>query len=305
MVIGAGAAGLSAATVLARACRGVVVVDAGEPRNAPAQHVHGFLSRDGVEPAELFAAGRAEMLGYGARLLDDRVTSIEAWQGGFAVRAQNSTLTTRTVLVATGLRDKLPQIPGLHEQWGIGVLHCPYCHGHEVRDTAIAVIGGDNRPFTLHQASLVRQWSADVIFFPNGIGLSEQERRVLTTRGIRIDDRVVTRIILRDSQIYGIELGDGRLVRRQTVFIGPTFLPNDELLTDLGCAVGDDGWVTVDPTGLTSVEGVWAAGNVVDSPAQLISAAAAGSKTAIAINHHLLARDIEHALALASTGPHE
>lgn len=297
VVIGAGAAGLSAATVLARARRGVVVVDGGEPRNAPAQHVHGFLSRDGVEPARLLADGRAEMLGYGAQLLDDRVRSIERYDGGFVVHLQSSMLSTRAVLVATGLRDELAPIPGLREQWGIDVLHCPYCHGYEVRDTSIAVLGGDNRPFTLHQASLIRQWSSDVTFFPNGIELSDQERRTLTARGIRIEDAAVARISVEAGRVRGVALRDGRLVPRQTIFVGPTFVPRDELLRKIGCAVGDTGWVTVDPTGLTSVAGVWAAGNVVDSPAQLISAAAAGSKAAIAINHHLLAHDIEHALA--------
>ncbi|WP_458690546.1 NAD(P)/FAD-dependent oxidoreductase [Nocardia tengchongensis] len=297
VVIGAGAAGLSAATVLARARRSVVVVDAGEPRNASAQHVHGFLSRDGVEPARLLADGRSEMLGYGGQLLDDRVTSIERCENGFVVHARNSAFSTRAVLVATGLRDELVPIPGLREQWGIDVLHCPYCHGYEVRDTPIAVLGGDNRPFTLHQAALIRQWSPDVIFFPNGIELSEQDRRTLTARGIHIDEEPVTHIVVDAGHVRGVALRDGRLVPRQTIFVGPTFVPRDELLRQLGCTVGDADWVTVDPTGLTSVTGVWAAGNVVDSPAQLIGAAAAGSKAAIAINHYLLAQDIDHAIA--------
>lgn len=297
VVIGAGAAGLSAATVLARARRAVLVIDAGEPRNAPAQHVHGFLSRDAVAPAQLLADGRAEMLSYGGQLLDDRVTSIERCANGFVVHTQTSTRSTRAVLVATGLRDELAPIPGLREQWGIDVLHCPYCHGYEVRDTPIAVLGGDNRPFTLHQASLVRQWSRDVVFFPNGIELSDAERRTLTARDVRIDDGIVDHLVVEARRVRGVALRDGRWVPRQTVFVGPTFVPRDELLRKLGCAVGEADWVTVDPTGLTSVPGVWAAGNVVDSPVQLIGAAAAGSKAAVAINRHLLAQDIDHALA--------
>ncbi|MEV6072609.1 NAD(P)/FAD-dependent oxidoreductase [Nocardia sp. NPDC052001] len=296
VVVGGGAAGLSAATVLARARRTVAVVDAGEPRNAPARHAHGFLSRDGVEPAQLLAAGRAEMLGYGGQFLPARVMGVDRCADGFVVRIPDSVISARTVLVATGLRDGLPPIPGLREQWGIDVLHCPYCHGYEVRDTTIAVIGGDNRPFTLHQAALVRQWSDDVIFFPNGIELTERERRALVARDIRIDSALVSRTTVHAGRIRGIELRDGRSVPRRTVFIGPTFIPRDELLRSLGCSLGENGWVATDPTGLTSVTGVWAAGNVVDSPAQLIGAAAAGSRAAIAINHHLLAQDIDCAL---------
>ncbi|MFG1782626.1 NAD(P)/FAD-dependent oxidoreductase [Rhodococcus oryzae] len=294
VVIGGGAAGLSAATVLARARRRVAVVDAGEPRNAPAEHVHGFLSRDGMSPAQLLAVGRAEMIGYGGEVMQGRVLGIEKLgERRFVVhRSGRPDMATRGVIVATGLRDELPKILGLREQWGVGVLHCPYCHGYEVRDTPIAVLGGDNRPFTMHQASLVRQWSADVVFFPNRIVLDTEERTRLTARGIRVVDGDVTRIVMEDGRLCGVELADGQMVPRSTVFVGPRFVPHDDLLTDLGCDAGEDGWVATDPAGLTSVPGVWAAGNVVDSPAQLITAAGAGSKAAIALNHYLLAQAV-------------
>lgn len=214
VVIGGGAAGLSAATVLARARRRVAVVDAGEPRNAPAEHVHGFLSRDGMSPAQLLAVGRAEVIGYGGEVMQGRVLAIEKLgERRFVVRRSGGPdIATRGVIVATGLRDELPEIPGLREQWGIGVLHCPYCHGYEVRDTPIAVLGGDNRPFTIHQASLVRQWSADVTFFPNRIVLDTEERTRLTARGIRVVDGDVTRIVMEDGQLCGVELADGQVV---------------------------------------------------------------------------------------------
>jgi thioredoxin reductase len=299
VVIGGGVAGLSAATVLARARRRVAVVDAGEPRNAPAEHLHGFLSRDGMSPARLLAVGRDEVIGYGGEVMRGRVLGIDQFgERGFVVRRDGGTfLATRGVLVATGLRDELPVIPGLREQWGVGVLHCPYCHGYEVRDTPIAVLGGANRAFTMHQASLVRQWSADVVFFPNRIVLDAEERKRLTARGISIVDGDVTRMVVQDSALCGVELADGQVVPRAHVFVGPRFVPHDDLLTDLGCDAGANGWVVTDPTGRTSVPGVWAAGNVVDSPAQLITAASAGSKAAIALNHYLLAQDVEQAVA--------
>jgi thioredoxin reductase len=163
LVVGGGAAGLSAALVLLRARRTVVVVDAGRPRNAPAAHMHGFLSRDGMPPADLLAAGRAEVSSYGGRLIDDTVVGVEP---GFQVRlASAAPVRARRILVATGLRDELPDVPGVRERWGRDLLHCPYCHGYEVRDQPLGVLGGS--PEAVQHALLVRQWSPDVILFPH------------------------------------------------------------------------------------------------------------------------------------------
>ncbi|MBY4037688.1 NAD(P)/FAD-dependent oxidoreductase [Rhodococcus fascians] len=295
VVIGGGPAGLSAATLLARARRKVIVVDAEEPRNAPADHLHNFLSRDGSTPEELHRAGCEEVLRYGGEILRGRVIGLDE---GFEVRLEGGeSRHSRSALVATGLRDELPDIPGVHEQWGSGALHCPYCHGYEVRDQPIAVVGGSNRPFTIHQASLIRQWSDDVVFFTNGIELSENERLRLDARSVGIVDVPVARIVVQDGRVIGIELTNGTVVPRTVVFVGPTFVPNDALLRSIGCTRLDNGWVATDPTGLTSVDGLWAAGNVSDSPAQLINSAAAGSKAAIAINHYLLELDVTRAVS--------
>lgn len=299
VVIGGSAAGLAAAMMLGRSRRQVAVIDAEEPRNAPATHLHGFPSRDGAHPTKLIRIGADEVRHYGGEVRNGRVLDLEHADGnGFVVRLEDGgALTTRAILVATGLRDELPEIEGLRERWGNDVLHCPYCHGFEVRDTSLAVLGGDNRPFTLHQAQLVRQWSDDVVFFPHRITLTNDEHHRLAARGVRIVEGEVARIVTDGDAISGVELADGRIVPRETVFVGPRFLPQDGLLTSLGCDTDDNGWVRVDPSGQTSVAGVWAAGNVVDSPAQLINASSAGSKAAIALNHHLLADDIEGAVA--------
>lgn len=306
VVVGGGAAGLSAATMLGRSRRRVTLVDAGEPRNGPAEHLHGFLSRDAESPAQLLATGRDEVSRYGGELRHDRVAGIErAGTDAFVVRLASGTeLATRAVLVATGLRDELPDIPGVARRWGHDVLHCPYCHGHEVADAPFAVVGGNNRPFTLHQASLVRQWSDDVVFLPNRISVTDEERERLTARGIRVVDGEVARIVVDErDRVSGVELADGRTVPRSVVFIGPRFVPQDDLLTGLGCARGENGWVATDPAGHTSVTGVWAAGNVVDSPAQLVNAASAGSTAAVAINHHLLAQDVDRAVTAHRAAP--
>ncbi|WP_189058879.1 NAD(P)/FAD-dependent oxidoreductase [Longimycelium tulufanense] len=299
VVVGGGTAGLAAGMMLARSRRRVVVVDAGEPRNAPAAHLHGFLSRDGMSPAELLEVGRGEVVRYGGELLEGRVRDVERLEErGFRIwLASGGELTTRGVLVATGLRDELPEIPGLRVRWGMDVLHCPYCHGYEVRDAPIGVVGGDNRPFTMHQASLVRQWSADVVFFPNRITVDAEERERLTARGIRIVEGEVARLVVDDGRLSGVELADGQVVSRTAVFVGPRFVPHDELLTELGCEIGENGWVAADAMGRTSVPGVWAAGNVVAEGAQAINAAGAGSLAAIGLNHYLLAADVEQAVA--------
>jgi thioredoxin reductase len=291
VVVGGGAAGLSAALVLGRARRRVAVVDAGAPRNAPATHVQGFLTRDGMPPADLVAAGRAEVSGYGVELVDDQVVAI---QGGFIVRlAAGRALNARRILVATGVRDELPDIPGVRERWGRDLLHCPYCHGWEVRDQPIGVLG--TVPGSVQHALLVRQWSEDVTFFVNDYELTADEIVQLEVRDVRIVDGEVARLVVEDDLLTGVELTDGQVVAREAVFIRPGNVPHaDGLLAGLGCTVDEAGFVTVDGVGRTSTVGVWAAGNVVDPRAQVITAAGAGSAAAIAINADLVAEDVRN-----------
>ncbi|TQM25581.1 NAD(P)/FAD-dependent oxidoreductase [Nocardia bhagyanarayanae] len=294
VVVGGGAAGLSAALVLSRARRRVAVVRGGAPRNAPATHMHGFLSRDGLPPGELLTIGAAEVAGYGGELLDDEVIGAEKNEdtGEFTLHlAGGGRLRTRRVLVATGLRDVLPDLPGVRERWGADVLHCPYCHGHEVRDQPLGVLGGTEPGAiarAVHVALLLPQWSADVAFFPHTMDLSEHDSARLAARGVRVVPGEVARLVVEDGRLRGVELADGRAVPRGAVFVAPTFVPNGDVLAALGCATGPDGWVVTDARGRTSVAGVWAAGNVADPGAQVISAAGAGSAAAIAINGDLV-----------------
>src|SRR5919198_2280187 len=182
VVVGGGAAGLSAALVLGRARRRVAVIDAGAPRNASAAHMQGFLSRDGMPPQELLVAGRAEVLSYGVELVDDRVVEVEP---AFSVHlAGGSVLEARRILIASGAHDELPDIAGSRERWGRDFLHCPYCHGWAVRDQPIGGIG--TGPGSAEHAQLLRQWSDDVIFFANGFTVTAAERTALEARGIRI-----------------------------------------------------------------------------------------------------------------------
>jgi thioredoxin reductase len=298
VVIGGGAAGLSAALVLGRARRRVAVVIGGAPRNAPAAHMHGFLSRDGMPPTDLLAAGRAEVTGYGVELLSDHVDTIEP---GFTVRlASGKTLTARRILLATGVTDELPDIPGVRERWGRDLLHCPYCHGWEVRDQPLGVLG--TIPGSVQHALLVRQWSDDVIFFAHTYDLTPGELDQLHARGVHVVHGTITQLEVDADLLTGVALADGRLIARTAVFVRPGIVPHaDGLLTALGCDVDHAGFPIVDPTGRTTTPGVWAAGNAADARAQVITAAGAGSAAAIAINADLVQDDLEHALTALTT----
>ena len=305
VVVGGGAAGLSAALVLGRARRRVAVVDAGQPRNATATHMQGFLGSDGLPPSELVARGREEVAGYGSSLISGTVSHINPCPPAphrsrqfHVVLADGSSLTARRVLVTTGLHDDVLDIPGVRERWGRDLLHCPYCHGYEVRDQPLGVLAGTPataRAVVAH-AQLIRQWSTDVVFFANGTTLTADQREQLVARDIGIVDTPVVSLVLDDDRLVGVELADGHVVPRAAVFVRPQFVPHDTLLTALGCATHDDGWVAVDPTGATSVPGVWAAGNAVNPRAQVITAAGEGSAAAIAINNDLVEDDVRMAI---------
>lgn len=306
VIVGGGAAGLSAALVLGRARRRVLVVDSGAPRNAPAAHMQGFLSRDGMPPGELLAVGRAEISSYGNEIADDTVVGIELATGGAAsapvgrtyrVRlASGDEVTARRLLVTTGVSDEIPDLPGLRERWGRDLLHCPYCHGWEVRDEPLGVLG--TIPGSVQHALLVRQWSPDVTFFVHTYDLTDTERQQLDARDIAIVEGAVARLVVDQDRLTGVELVDGRVVELTAVFVRPAIHPHpDGLLAGLGAHVDDTGFVTTDGTGRTSIPGVWAAGNVADPRAQVITAAGAGSAAAIAINADLVQADVDLAVA--------
>jgi thioredoxin reductase len=301
VVVGGGAAGLSGALMLGRARRSVLVVDAGEPRNAPASGVHGFLTRDGTNPSELLEAGRAEVRRYGARVLEGRVASASPVDGGFAVGLEDSRrVGARRLLVATGLVDELPDVPGIRERWGRDVLHCPYCHGWEVRDQAIGVLASG--PRSVHQALLFRQLSADVTFFSHTMPPpTDEQAEQLAARGIGVVDGEVASLEVVEDRLAGVRLGDGRLVSREALAVSPRMTARAGFLAALGlrpaehpAGVGE--YIPSDATGRTDVHGVWVAGNVTDLAAQVGAAASSGAAAAAQINADLVADDTERAV---------
>jgi thioredoxin reductase len=303
IIIGAGAAGLSAGLVLARARTEVLLIDGGEPRNAPAEHMHGFVSRDGMPPQDFLASGRAEVTSYGGRFVKaSALTVARSADTTFRVALEDGAVeTSRALLVATGLFDELPDIAGVSERWGSLVHHCPYCHGHEVRKQKIAVIGGPQRVMSLRQAGLLRRYSDSVTFITNGIELTPAEVHRLTAFGVAVIDGTVSQLLGAPGALHAVELNDGGAVECDAVFIAPRQAPRDALLRSLGCETDPDtGLVVSDAFGQTSVTGVWAAGNVVTPTAQVVTAAGAGSATAIAVSGWLLQQDLDAASAARS-----
>jgi thioredoxin reductase (NADPH) len=305
VVVGGGAAGLGGALALARARRSVLVVDAGEPRNAPAGHVHNYLGREGTPPAELYAIGRAEVTGYGAEVVTGTVTAAEAGEGGFSVYlADGGRVHARRLLVTTGLTDVLPDVPGLAERWGRDVLHCPYCHGWEARDQAIGVLS--TGPLGVHQALLWRQWSADVTLFRHtGPELSAEQVEELAARGIPVVDGEVVAVETADDRLSGVRLADGTVVAREALAVATRMTARSGVLESLGLEPVEQRMgeavvgmaVPADPTGATAVPGVWVAGNVADVSAQVIVAAAAGMRAGAMVNMDLVTEDTRRAVA--------
>ncbi|MBB5077419.1 NAD(P)/FAD-dependent oxidoreductase [Nonomuraea endophytica] len=291
IVIGGAAAGLSGATALARSRRSVLVIDSGEPRNAPSDGVHNYLGHDGLPPAQLLARGREEFTGYGGEIREGFVSSVTRLPGdAFAVTLRDGGVAEGSrILVATGLRDELPDLPGLAERWGRDVLHCPYCHGWEMRDRAIGVLA--TGPLAVHQASLWRQLSKDVILFSHTVPDLD-----LSGLDVEVVDGVVTAVETRDDHLSGVRLADGRTIARDVLVVSPVMHARAEFLKDLGLepviqemddyVIGSQ--IPAGPTGATDVPGVWVAGNVSGLMETVVGAAAAGLRAAVAINADLI-----------------
>jgi thioredoxin reductase len=304
VVVGGGAAGLSGALALSRARRSVLVVDGGEPRNAPAAEMHNYLGRDGTPPGDLLAAGRAEVAGYGGTIEPGQVVSAARDDDGFTVTLDDGrTVHARRLLVTTGLVDELPEVPGLRERWGHDVLHCPYCHGWEVRDQAIGVLS--TGPGGVLKALLWRQWSADVtLFLHTGPEPTDEEWEQLAARGIAVVTGAVAAVESEGDRLTGVRLASGRVVARDALVVSPTFTARSGVLESLGLPVEPveamghtvGSAVPSGPAGATAVPGVWVAGNVTDLMAQVITAAAAGLLAGAAINADLLFEEVRLAV---------
>ncbi|MEM1334864.1 MAG: bifunctional NAD(P)/FAD-dependent oxidoreductase/class I SAM-dependent methyltransferase [Actinomycetota bacterium] len=303
LVVGGSAAGLAAALQIVRQRRSVIVVDAGEPRNAPATEMHSFLGRDGTPPGELIGAGRDEVRRYGGEVLSGHVVRVVSDDAGFrADLTGGHSIVARRVVVATGLVDRLPEIEGLAEHWGRDVLHCPFCHGYEVRDRRIVQIV--THPMGLHPSPLFRQLTNQLtIVVHDPTDVDEAHLELLEAGGVDVvrDGRVARVVADAQGGLAGVEFDDGHVIDADAVVVLPRFLISSQPFEELGLrtvphqtGLGDV--IETDEFGATSVAGVWAAGNVTDPSQQVLQAAAEGSRVgglvAISLAHDDLAAGV-------------
>ncbi|TFC91170.1 MULTISPECIES: NAD(P)/FAD-dependent oxidoreductase [Cryobacterium] len=300
VVVGGGVAGLAAAVALSRSRRSVVVVDAGEPRNAPSHGVHNVIGQEGVLPLELLSRGRAEAQAYGVRIVTGLVTGASGMLDDFTVEVHGGVrrVRARRVVLATGLVDELPAVPGVEEAWGHSVLHCPYCHGWEVRDQRVAVLGRNEN--ALHQVMLFRQLSDDVtLFLHDAPEPTDEQWEQLAAMGVGVVTPRVERLVVEGSQVRAVEIEGGRLFEMDAVVVAPQFIARTEVFETLGgerttTPFGEQ--LAADPRGMTAVPGVWVAGNASDPMAMIAAAAASGVMTGAAVHGDLAVADLMQAV---------
>jgi thioredoxin reductase/SAM-dependent methyltransferase len=301
-VIGGSAAGLAAALQLGRQRRSVIVVDTGAPRNAPAAHMHSYLGHEGISPAEFARITREEVRRYGVEVLDGRAVDVSRTSDDrFRVELTGGhTIISRRVLAATGLVDELPDIDGLVEHWGRDVIHCPFCHGYEVRDRRIVQI--ITHPMGLHAAALFRQLSDRLtLVLHDGVDGDDPELIGLRAAGVQIIDGQVESVVSGDDgRVESVRLAGGASVEADVVAIGTRLVPRIEAFASLGLHAeahesGLGSALRTTPVGETSISGLYAAGNVTDPRQQVLQAAANGSWTGSMISVSLAAADIADA----------
>lgn len=304
VVIGGGAAGLGGALSLSRARRSVLVVDSGAPRNAPAAHMHNYLGHEGAAPSTLLRIGRDEVAGYGAEFVDGEVVGARPGENGFVVAlGDGREVSARQVLVTSGLVDELPDLSGVRDRWGRDVLHCPYCHGWEVRDQPLGILAVNS--LAVHQALMWRQWSDDVIVFAHTApAFAPDDLEKFTATGIEVVDGIVAGLDVVDDRLTGVRLASGDVIARSAVVVPPRFTARAGFLAALGLTPEQQDmggevlgtYIATGPTGATTVPGVWAAGNVTDPKAQVIAAASGGVFVGSMINAAMIEEDVAAAV---------
>jgi thioredoxin reductase len=285
--------------VLGRARRRVLVLDGGRPRNYATHEMHGVLGHDGLDPAELRARGRAELARYGVEVVGADVQDAEVLDGAVRLTSARGTDTARTVLLATGMLDEVPDIPGFGDVWGIGAHTCPYCDGFEHRDERLAVLASGARGE--HLAVLLRQWSEDVVLLSNGPhDLAVEQHDRVRALGIRIVETPVVALDGDGGRLRRVRLETGETLERDALFFYVGWRLRSDVARRLGCRLRDDGSIAVDSEQATTVDRVYAAGNCAEPRALVPTAAGSGVTAAVSINVRLAFQDADRAVADAA-----
>ena len=295
IIVGGSFAGLSAALQLARARRNVLVIDAGLPRNRFASESHGVLGHDGKPGPQLLAEARQQLLAYPtAKVFNGRVSRVQTGEAGFVVEAEDGLrwFTGRRLLLATGVSDVLPEIPGLRERWGQTVVHCPYCHGYEIGGGAVGVLG--TGPMSVHQAMMFADWGEVTLFTQGVVEVSAEEQAQLAARKVRVEPSPIAELQGTAPALDGVQLQDGRRVAIKALLVGTQVRMASPLAEALGCAFDDSPFgpiVRIDAWGATSVDGVYAAGDMARVPHSITFAMASGVAAGIRLHSSLITED--------------
>jgi len=291
VIAGGGPAGLSAALALGRARKRVLLCDAGPPRNATAERVHNFVTRDGTPPAEMRRIAREQLVPYPkVTVTDARVERVEGDVGAFDVHLATGTVRARRVLVCTGMIDELPELPGFRELWGRSIFQCPYCHGWEVQDRPFGLLA--DSAMWLEHAPFFRGWTGDLTVFTDGrFEVTDAARAPLHAAGVRIEERKIRHLVAAEGGAQGlrlaaVELADGAQVAREVLFAKPP-QRQTAVVTALGLALDEHGFVQVNAQMQTSRAGVYAAGDLTTMLQGAMVAAAAGMMAAVSVNREL------------------
>lgn len=293
-IVGGGPAGLNAALVLGRARREVALIDSGQPRNAVTHASHGFITRDGVEPAEFRRIGYSEVLGYpSVEHWPAKVDDIRRTEDGFLLlTSTGESIHARKLLLAAGLREVLPDIAGVREFYGKSLFNCPFCDGWELRDQPLVVVS--EQPTLFHKVKLLMNWSRDLLLCTQGqdSALNAEQRQLLAAKGIRVIDTPISRFSGHEGQLERVHFKDGSSIERTGGFVEPSFIAGADFSEALGYQVTELGGIEVDAMGRSTSTGVYAAGDsAYVMPAQLILAAASGSKAAMGVMADLIMED--------------
>lgn len=292
-IIGGGPAGLNAALVLGRARRSVALIDNNQPRNAVTHASHGFITRDGVTPAEFRRLAYAEVLRYpSVAHLQTKVVSAQRLDSGFALTdASGARIQARKVILATGVKEVFPEIDGFYPLYGKSLFNCPYCDGWELRDQPLIVVS--EQPSAFHMAQMVYNWSKDLVVCTNGKAvLTDEQKQQLEAKEIAVIEQPIAAFIGQNGRLEQVRFADGTQIPRVGGFVIPRFEQSSPFAVELGCERTASGGIKTDVLGRTSVPGLYAAGDAsYVGPSQVIIAAASGSRTAMGVHADLTEED--------------
>ncbi|OMP26049.1 NAD(P)/FAD-dependent oxidoreductase [Bacillus sp. I-2] len=297
-IIGGGPAGLSAALVVGRGRKQVTVFDDELPRNRVTQESHGFITNDGMTPFEIRQAGEADLQKYpNITIKRSRIIDIQKKEESFTLLThEGDAFEAKKIILATGLQDILPEIEGIHDVYGKTLFSCPFCDGWELKDKALALIAENQR--ALHMAKLLSNWTKDLIVFTNGHVLADEDKVLLTAHSIQVIDVPIVSIDHDNGQLRSLQLANGEIVNREGGFVASEFKQSAPFAEKLGCQMTKNAGIETDILGRTTVSGVFACGDNLGGPAQLVLAAAAGSQAGMGVIHELVQEEFQEKTSL-------